>query len=643
MSPSHYTTRCFPTLQMTLKIKVKVSPVGDIYDVTIVSGVYSHERKHSNQICHSHLNIVSHYPQAEDATIADVKRHVSEQISIPVAAQRLIYRGKMLKDDDNVKSLGFFDGCTVLLLKVRVPSAVTHATNATPGSDLPAVAPQGTSITPAQPWGNGSDNLFAMMMKQWASKDRPLTDDMARQVNARAEVTQKMACDPTLQPVFESMARSFFSNPELVFQCVPQMKALCDQYPDFRNFMSNPDVPGTVMRMLSNPSLMREMVSANERVQHVRATASGEAAITNAHQEVPDPLMDAIERSHAREEDGDATGGAETAGGAGGAGAGASDTNSLLALVAAEVKGNNDAEVPLPDSRDLTRAIASLPVGNVSFSTIATALANGTVTASAGPDENMVVANADTNTDANLAGNTNLIADLISRLHMPALTDEQRTYMNDDTVIQFVEALAANPAVCRAIMPKDNPLLNFFLGSDDMIRCLPQMLRIQRDMNNAMSRDTTTVVDETITKNDESTGSGDADAAPAPADIGAGARTAANAGDADGNASAESVISRLRTIQSSAPQTGAANANPFAAFFEKALAGNLGGQNARPASCLPSATAAEQRANATTMYASQLEALADMGFVDRESNLTALIQTGGNLEAAMDYILRCSS
>ena len=570
--------------------------------------------------------------EVDETTVADIKKLMCEKVSIPVAAQRLMYRGKVLKDNDQVKSLGFFDGCTVLLLKLPAPvpstpasteSATvtgTHAANSAPSVNLPVVALQDNimpSKEPVQPRGNDCDNYFAAAVRQLASIGGPLTDDMARQVNIQGEVLRRMSCDPTLQPGFESMIRSYLSDPELVFSLLPQLKAVCDQHPNFRSFMTNPDVPRIIMRTFSNPSLSREMLAAEESVlqQNGCARALGEAAITNAHQ-VPDPIMEAIERAHPREEDGDAAVGADTAAGAG-AGATASDSNPLVTMLA-NMKRNDDAEAPLLDSGHLTRALLLLPEYNLSPRALMAALTNSPVSA--------------------------IVAEAITRLRTPVVTDEERTNLNNGTIMQVTEMCVETPAMLRSLMPKDNPQLNFFRSDDERMRMLSEMTRVRRDVLNAMSRDATTVADETKTKNDGSTGNSgndpltllSADAAPAPADIGAGARTSANAGDADGNACADSTIALFRTIQRNASKMDAANTSPLAAFSETAVANIVGTRRTGPS---PPPTAAEQRANAATMYASQLDMLADMGFVDRESNLTALIETGGNVEAATDCLL----
>ena len=39
------------------------------------------------------------------------------------------------------------------------------------------------------------------------------------------------------------------------------------------------------------------------------------------------------------------------------------------------------------------------------------------------------------------------------------------------------------------------------------------------------------------------------------------------------------------------------------------------------------------------MYASQLNQLVEMGFADTEKNLRALLATGGNVQAAIDWLL----
>lgn len=74
------------------------------------------------------------------------------------------------------------------------------------------------------------------------------------------------------------------------------------------------------------------------------------------------------------------------------------------------------------------------------------------------------------------------------------------------------------------------------------------------------------------------------------------------------------------------PPQGAQGANPFAAF-------------GAPQAAAPAATSPQDRTNAAVLYREQLSQLQNMGFVDAEANLTALINTGGNLQAALNNLL----
>jgi hypothetical protein len=70
---------------------------------------------------------------------------------------------------------------------------------------------------------------------------------------------------------------------------------------------------------------------------------------------------------------------------------------------------------------------------------------------------------------------------------------------------------------------------------------------------------------------------------------------------------------------------------PGVAGLQEMLAGmgSLGGGFGAPAAV----------ADPETAYASQLQQLQDMGFFDRQSNITALQATGGNVNAAVDRLL----
>lgn len=85
-----------------------------------------------------------------------------------------------------------------------------------------------------------------------------------------------------------------------------------------------------------------------------------------------------------------------------------------------------------------------------------------------------------------------------------------------------------------------------------------------------------------------------------------------------------------------------ANNNPFAAMMANmarppAAAGAAGA--AGGAAGAPGVTPSAARENAAIMYRDQIRQLAELGFTDSEAVLSALIATGGHVEAAVNILL----
>ena len=103
---------------------------------------------------------------SRDMSVMDFKRAVSPQMNVPVDRQRLIYRGRVLKDDHKLSDYGIDDGM-VLHLVVRPEGSVANAANdepPAPEAPRPSLgAPTGMLMgTVTIPEGQGLD-LAAVM------------------------------------------------------------------------------------------------------------------------------------------------------------------------------------------------------------------------------------------------------------------------------------------------------------------------------------------------------------------------------------------------------------------------------------------------------------------------------------------------
>ncbi|KAL8445826.1 hypothetical protein Emed_005382 [Eimeria media] len=94
----------------------------------------------------------------EDWSVRTLKEKCQEKTDIPVAAQRLIYKGRILKDDDLISSQGLKDGHIMHLVKSVAAAAATN-TQQQPQQQQqqqqPAATPAAAIPTPSAAPGGG--------------------------------------------------------------------------------------------------------------------------------------------------------------------------------------------------------------------------------------------------------------------------------------------------------------------------------------------------------------------------------------------------------------------------------------------------------------------------------------------------------
>merc|ERR1719191_2102450 len=88
------------------------------------------------------------------------------------------------------------------------------------------------------------------------------------------------------------------SNPETMRAMVrmnPQMNQLMEQRPEIAGILEDPEILQQSMRMAANPSLMREMMrNADRSIGNLDVIPGGHNALRRAHEEVADPIFDAM-------------------------------------------------------------------------------------------------------------------------------------------------------------------------------------------------------------------------------------------------------------------------------------------------------------------------------------------------------------
>lgn len=230
-------------------------------------------------------------------TVSDLKKKISDVSSIPVENQRLIYSGKILKDDHTLESYKVQEDHVIHLVKSGANNRAGTSTNASPssatagatttsnnnnnGSSAPHNLSSGQSagfnplndLTGARYAGYGL-NLPSVDM---FGPDGGLTESGPNQ----EEVLRMME-----NPIFQSQMNEMLSNPQMIdflIQSNPQLQALG---PQARQMFQSP----MFRQMLTNPAMLRQSMQMAEMMGLSRGMNSfGSANSNNNNSDFPAP------------------------------------------------------------------------------------------------------------------------------------------------------------------------------------------------------------------------------------------------------------------------------------------------------------------------------------------------------------------
>ncbi|KAF0520817.1 putative Ubiquitin-domain-containing protein [Gigaspora margarita] len=165
-------------------------------------------------------------------TVQQLKERLVTQISIPADNMRLVYSGRVLKDEDMVDLYGVKEGHTIHVVRGAANRAAEQAANVTPTTSTQ----RNVNGTATNPFGI---NHFGTSLEQ----------DMRNMMNS---------------PVI----RQLLSNPEIVRSMVmqnPTMRQMIERNPEIGHIINDPSFIRQTMDMARNPELMREMMRNNDR------------------------------------------------------------------------------------------------------------------------------------------------------------------------------------------------------------------------------------------------------------------------------------------------------------------------------------------------------------------------------------------
>ncbi|XP_050263475.1 ubiquitin domain-containing protein DSK2b-like [Quercus robur] len=514
-----------------------------------------------------------------DSSISAFKAALAQNCDVPADQQRLIYKGRILKDDQTLESYGLQAEHTVHMVRgfasaASTPAGTATATAAATGNSESLNNTPGVTrgVGSNEGGGLGNAGLGASLFGLNALGSGGAPGLFGAGLPEFEQVQQQLTQNPNMMREIMSMPaiQSLMNNPELMRSLImsnPQMRDIIDRNPELAHVLNDPGILRQTIEAARNPELMREMMRNTDRaMSNIEASPEGFNMLRRMYENVQEPFLNAT-----------------TMGGNAGNDLGSNPFAALL--------GNQGGTQVRDGSNNPSTTGSETTTGLTSPNT--NPLPN--------PWNNTGGGTQTTTTRPNPAGDARApgIAGL-GGLGLPEM--EQmfngipdstllNQFMQNPAVSQMMQSLLSNPQYMNQILSL-NPQLRGMVDTNPQLREMMQNPDLLRQLTNPET------MQQMLTLQ-------------------------------------QSLLSQLNQRQSTQDQaqTGGNTGAPNAAALELMM-NMFGGLGAGSLSVPNNPDVPPEE-----LYATQLSQLQEMGFFDTQENIRALRATSGNVHAAVERLL----
>uniref|UniRef100_A0A9I9D5S3 Ubiquitin domain-containing protein DSK2a-like n=1 Tax=Cucumis melo TaxID=3656 RepID=A0A9I9D5S3_CUCME len=523
-----------------------------------------------------------------DSTVGSFKSILSHQSEVPADQQRLIYKGRILKDDQTLQSYGLEADHTVHLVRGSAPAASptnpatapnaggpnTTSSNARSVGSNEGGAPGGglgleSSIFP----GLGFEGLGATGGLFGAGL--PDFEQVQQQLTRNPNIMREIMNMPAIQNIM--------NNPDIMRNLImnnPQMREIMDRNPELAHILNDPSTLRQTLETARNPELMREMMRNTDRaMSNIESSPEGFNMLRRMYETVQEPFLNATTMSGTAGNDGSNPFAALL-------GTGGNATNNATANTSTTTSDTANGS-PSPNTNPLPNpwSPASKHEGILQSFNIRNSSAGGTQTNSTRSNP---TPNASAQVPTGLAGLG--LPNLEGMLGATPDAAGLNQLMQNPAISQMMQSVMSNPQYVNQILGL-NPQLRGLLDSNPQLR---EMMQDPEFLRQLTSPDT---MQQMFTMQQQLLSQ-------------LGRQPTLNPGQTGGG-------------------TGAANNTGLEMLMN--MFGGLGAGS----------LAVPNRSDVPPeeLYSTQLTQLQEMGFIDRQENIRALIATAGNIHAAVERLL----
>ncbi|KAH7566184.1 hypothetical protein JRO89_XS08G0112000 [Xanthoceras sorbifolium] len=416
-----------------------------------------------------------------ESTVESFKGLLSEKCDIPADQQRLIYKGRILKDDQTLRNYGIYlyldcsswdEGCleadhTVHLVRGFAPAPSGNPAGATntggstaTESNTRAVGANeddplggsgfGASLFPGLGGINGlggSGGLFGAGLPEF--------DQVQQQLTRNPNIMREIMNMPVVQ--------NLMNNPEVMRNLImnnPQMREIIDRNPELAHVLNDPSTLRQTLEAARNPELMREMMRNTDRaMSNIESSPEGFNMLRRMYENVQEPFLNATTMA---------------------GNAGNENANPFAALLGTQA-GNQTREGSTNPSTTTAEATAGSPAPNTNPLPNPWSSAGTTGGAQTNTTRSTPFGEARPQTPAGLGG-------LGLGLGLPGLegmlggtqdTNSLNQMLQNPAITQMMQSLLSNPQYMNQILGL-NPQLRSMLDSNSQLREMmqnPEFLR----------------------------------------------------------------------------------------------------------------------------------------------------------------------
>ncbi|XP_055828365.1 ubiquitin domain-containing protein DSK2b-like [Solanum dulcamara] len=388
-----------------------------------------------------------------DSTVGSFKSILAQQANIPAEQQRLIYKGRILKDEQTLESYGLEADHTVHLVRGSAPAPSANPASATNvgGPNTVQNAPRDAASDASGPFpGSG---LGASMFPGLGSggggglfgAGLPDFEQVQQQLTQNPDMMRDMMNMPLVQ--------NLMNNPETIRNLImnnPQMREIMDRNPELAHVLNDPATLRQTMEAARNPELMREMMRNTDRaMSNIESSPEGFNMLRRMYENVQEPFLNASTLSGDTRND--------------------VGSNPFAALLGAQGGGQGRQQSNNPPTTG-SETTDNLPAPNTD------PLPNPWASAGTG------AAQANTAARSNTAGDTRAAPLGLGGLASPGLeqmlggmpdTTSLNQMMQNPAISQMMQSLLSNPQYMNQVLGM-NPQLRSMLDSNPQLREMMQ-------------------------------------------------------------------------------------------------------------------------------------------------------------------------